>query len=78
MDDTVNLLHEVVSIEDQKDTISALMEITLHLAKQVDLLQGTNSKLNASKDVRSLIPHKNTEKPMMMLGFKIQNMLQEY
>ncbi len=54
------------------------MEITLHLAKQVDLLQGTNSKLNASKDVRSLIPQKSTEKPMAMLGFKIQNMLQEY
>jgi hypothetical protein len=33
LDDTVGLLQEVVSIEDQKDTISALMEITLHLAK---------------------------------------------
>ena len=33
LDDTVGLLHEVASMEDQKDTISALMEITLHLAK---------------------------------------------
>lgn len=54
------------------------MEITLHLAKQVDLLQGTNSRINASKEVHELIPHKNPEKPIMMLGLKIRSMLEDY
>jgi sulfate adenylyltransferase subunit 1 (EFTu-like GTPase family) len=41
LDDTVGLLKEIVTIEEQEDKISALMEITLHLARQVDILQGT-------------------------------------
>ena len=54
-EDTAKLLDEVKALEDKDEQLQVLFEITMQLARQVDILQGTLPKPKHQKSSVSSI-----------------------